>query len=200
MARCWSRKPKVRADAICFDVAAVRQLDLEALAADQRMRKVDGVAHRVSLRGIDADELVAFAHLVGPQDLEIGALAPLLPQAGAGDHFDVRQRAAVENRQLQVVELDDGVVHAHADEGREQVLGGGDEHALLHQAGGVADLGDVLADGWHVESVEIDAAKHDARSSRSGQDAQMYGRSAVEPDATTFDGGSNCALKDQWGG
>ena len=127
------------------------------------------------------------------------ALAPLLAEAGAGDHLDVGKRAAVEDGQLQVVELDDGVVDAHADEGREQVLGGGDEDALLHQAGGVADFCDVLADGGYVEAVEVDAAEDDSAARRGGKDSQMHGRSAVKADAAAFDGGSNCALKDQWG-
>ena len=161
------------------------------------MRKVDGIAHRVSFRRIHADELVAFAHLVRPQNLQVGALAPLLPHSDARNHLDERQRAAIENRQLEVVELDDGVVDAHADKRRKQVLSGRNQHALLHQTGGVADLGDVLADGGHVESVEIDAAKHDARSCSGGKDAEVDGSSAMEANATALDGATDCSFKDQ---
>src|ERR1039457_2389405 len=105
----------------------------------------------------------------------------------------------VEDGQLQVVEFDDGVIHAHADEGRQQVLGGGDKDALLHQTGGVADFRDVFADGGYIESVEVNPAEHYPRTCRGGQDSQMYRRSTMKPDATAFDGGPNCALKDQGG-
>ena len=81
-----------------------------------------------------------------------------------GDHLDEGLRAAVEDGDLEVVEFHDGVVDAHADEGRQQVLGGRDEHALFHQAGGVADLGDIAADGLDLEAVEVGAAEDDAGS------------------------------------
>ncbi len=85
--------------------------------------------------------------------------------------LDIGQGAAVEDGQFEVVELDDDVVDAHADERGEQMFGGGDEHALAHQAGGVADLGDVAADGWDFEVVEIGAAEDDAGAGGSGQEA-----------------------------
>ncbi len=69
------------------------------------------------------------------------------------------QRAAVENGQLQVIQLHDGIVDAATDQGGEQVLGGGNEHALFHQAGGIADPGYVLAHGLHFKAVQIGAAK-----------------------------------------
>jgi hypothetical protein len=49
------------------------------------------------------------------------------------------------------------------------VLGGGDEHALFHEAGGVADAGYVAAGGFDLKAIEIDAAKNDSRSGRSGK-------------------------------
>ena len=85
--------------------------------------------------------------------------------------LNVGQGAAVEDGQLQVVELDDDVVDAHADERGEQVLGGGDEHALAHEAGGIADLGHVAADGGNFEVVEIGAAEDDAGAGGRGQKA-----------------------------
>ena len=53
----------------------------------------------------------------------------------------------------------------------EQMLGGGDQHALAHQAGGVADFGHIAADGGNFEVVEVGAAEDDAGASRSGQEA-----------------------------
>ena len=51
------------------------------------------------------------------------------------------------------------------------MLGGGDEHALAHEAGGVADLGDVAADGGNFEVVEVGAAEDDAGTGGRGQQA-----------------------------
>ena len=93
--------------------------------------------------------------------------------------------------------LDDGIVHAQADERREQVLGGRDEHAFFHQAGGVADAGHVAADGLDFKAVEIDAAKDDSRSGRSGKYSHGNWRAAVEAYSTAFHGGADCLLLSQ---
>ena len=178
-------------------IAAIGKLDLEAFAADQRMREIDGVADRVAFRGIDADELVAFLHFVGAQDLEINAFAALLAKAGLVIISMNGMRAAVEDGDFEVVELHDGVVDAHADEGRQQVLGGGDEHAFLHQAGGVADLGDVAADGFDFKAVKVGAAKHNARARGGRQDSKMNRGSAMEADAAAFGRIPNCSFVDQ---
>ncbi len=180
-----------------FHVAAVGQLDLEALAADQGMREIDSVADGVALSGIDADELLALVQLVGAQDLEVDALAALLAEPGIGDHLDEGLRAAVEDGNFEVVELNNGVVDAHADKSRQQVLGGGDEDALLHQAGGVADLGHVAADGLDLVAIEIGAAEDDAGAGRSGQYTQANRGPAMKTDAVAFCGLANCAFVDQ---
>jgi hypothetical protein len=39
------------------------------------------------------------------------------------------------------------------------VLGGGDEDALAHEAGGVTDFGDVAAGCWDFEVVKVGAAE-----------------------------------------
>ena len=162
---------------------ARHQLDLKTFFADQRMRKIDGVGDGVSVGRVEGDELVAVAHLHFFEDAPVDALAPLRLQSGAQHHLHERLRAAIEDGQLQVVELDDGIVHAQADERREQVLGGGDEHALLHQASGVADLGHVAADCLHLKAFQIDAAEKNARSGRRRQNAQAHGSAAVQADA-----------------
>ena len=97
------------------------------------------------------------------------APAPLAANAYAGKGFHVGQGAAVEDRQLQIVELDDDVVDAHADQGGKKMLGGGDEHALTHDAGGVADLGDISAGRRNLVVVQIGAAEDHAGASRRGQ-------------------------------
>ena len=68
-------------------------------------------------------------------------------------------RAAIENGELQVIQLHDGVVDAATDQGGEQVLGGGNQHALFHQTGGIADPGYILAHGLHFKAVQISSAE-----------------------------------------
>ena len=72
-------------------------------------------------------------------------------------------------------------------QGGEQVLGGGDEHALAHEAGGVADLGDVAAGGGDFEVVEVGAAEENAAAAGRGQQPHLDGSSAVQADAGELD-------------
>src|ERR1017187_9799840 len=103
------------------------------------MREVDRIGNRISVRGINRDELVPLPHLKLAANLQILPRAPLLPNASLPNHLHKRTRAAVENGQLQIVEFDNRVIDAHPDECRKHVLGGGNEHALLHETGRVAD-------------------------------------------------------------
>ena len=65
---------------------------------------------------------------------------------------------------------DQRVVDTHADKGGQaDLFGGGDEHALAHEAGGVADLGDVATYCGNFEVVEVGAAENDARAGGRGQ-------------------------------
>ncbi len=100
------------------------------------------------------------------QHAESLAAAALLADAHAVEGFHIGQGAAVENGQLQVVDLDDHVVDAHADEGGEQVFGRRDEHALAHQAGCVAHLGHVASVGGNLKVVQVSAPENDARTRR----------------------------------
>src|SRR5580704_2811442 len=135
------------------------------------MREVDGVGDGIGVGGIDSDKFVALAQLELATNAEKSAGTALLADASLLNEFHERAGAAVEDGQFQVVEFDQGVVDASADKGGEQVLGGGDQHALFHQAGGITDAGDVAADGFDVEAVEIGAAEDDSGAGWSGQDA-----------------------------
>ena len=59
------------------------------------------------------------------------------------------------------------------------MLCGGDEHALLLQAGGITDPGHVASDGFDLEVIKIDAAKNNASSRGRGENAQLYRGPAV---------------------
>ena len=159
--------------------------------------KVDGVGDGIDVVGIDGDEFVAFAEFDFADYAQIGAGLALLADAGLLNHFYEGAGAAVEDGELEVVELDYGVVDAYADEGGEQVLGGRDQDALFHQAGGVADAGDVAAAGFDGEAIEIGAMEDDARAGGSGQDSEVDGSSAVEADSGAGDGGTNCLFASQ---
>src|SRR6185437_5839954 len=109
--------------------------------------------------GIDADEFGAVAHLDLFEDADVLAPAPLLLHANPIKGPHVGQRAAIEDRDFEVIHLYNDVVDAAANQSREQMLGRRDEHTAAHQAGGVADLGDVAADGGNLEVVEVRAAE-----------------------------------------
>ena len=136
--------------------------------------------------------LCPFPQLQLTADAQIGAGPSLLADSALAYGFHKRQRAAVENGELQVVQLDDGIVDAATDQGGEQMLGGGNEHALFHQTGGVADPGHVPAHRFQFKAVEVGATKDHARSRRRRQDPQLDRSTAMQPYATALDGRANC--------
>ena len=103
--------------------------------------------------------------------------------AAVENGVDIGQGTAVEDREFEVVELDDDVVDSHADEGGKKMLRGGDQYALAHEAGGVADLGDVATDGGDFEVVEVGAAKDNAGTGRSRQEAHGNGCAGMQTDS-----------------
>ena len=117
--------------------------------------------------------------------------------AGLLNHVHKRPGAAIENGQLQVIELDNRVIDAHADERGKQMFGGGNQHALFHQAGGIADAGDVAADRLNLESIKIGAAENDSSAGRRRQDAHGNGRAAVQANTTASNGRADCLLVNQ---
>ena len=149
-------------------VVSCSEVDGETLAANRR-GEIDLVGNAVAPARIDADELIAFADFDSLADAEVFAAAALCLEADVTEGFDIGERTAVEDGELEVVNFDDDVVDAASDEGRKQVLGGGDEHTLAHQAGGVADLGDVAAGGRDFEVVEVGAAEEDSTAAWGGE-------------------------------
>ena len=104
----------------------------------------------------------------------------MLADACGLDHADERLRTAIENRQLQIVQFNDGVVNSGAHKSRKHMLGCRDEHTFLHQAGGVAYFGDVAAGGFDLVVVEINPAENNAGTRGCGQDAQRDLRPTVQ--------------------
>ena len=111
--------------------------------------------------------------------------------------FDEGLPAAVEDGHFQVVDFDVRVVDAQAVEGAEQMFGGGDQHALAHQAGGVADAGDVAPAGGDGEIVEIGAAENDSGAGGAGVSRMLTGTPLMQADAGGFDGSLESGFKAQ---
>src|ERR1035441_4995732 len=130
-----------------LQITAIRQPHAEALLANEWVRKVDRIRNRIGVCRIHGNEFIALAQFDLPHDPEISARFALSPNPRLLNHFYKRTGAAIQNGQLKIVQLDDGIVDADAGKRREQVLGSGDEHALLHQAGGVTDAGHVASAG-----------------------------------------------------
>ena len=164
-------------------VGAGLEVAAEGVVADG-LGKVDGVVDGVAVAGIDADELVArgrvFADFDGFEDANVLAFAALALEAGSEDGGDVGERAAVEDGDLEVVDLDDDVVDAEADEGGQEVFGGLDENALAHEGSGVGDASDVAAGCGDFEVVEVGATEDDAGASWGGDEAHGDGGSRVQ--------------------
>src|SRR5208282_2476624 len=97
------------------------------------------------------------------------------------------------------VQFDNRIVDADAGKRREQVLGGGDEHTLLHQAGGVTDAGHIASAGFDGEAVEVGAAEYDSRSGRRGQNPQADRSTAVQTYSGAGHLSTNCLLVCQGG-
>ncbi len=142
-------------------VVADGEVAAEGFAADGR-GEVDGVVDAVAGAGVDADELGAVADFDVLEDAEVFAAAALGAEADGLKGLHVGEGAAVEDGDFEVVDLDDHVIDAHADESGEEVLGGLDEDRLAHEGGRIADLGDVAAGGGDFEVVEVGAAEDDA--------------------------------------
>src|ERR1035437_1009584 len=177
-----------------FQEAAVCQPHAKTLLANEGVRKVDGIRNRIGVCRIYGNEFIALAQLDLAHDPQISARFALSSNPCLLNHFNKWTGAAIQNRQLKIVQLDDGIVDADAGKRREQVLGGGDEHALFHQAGGVTDAGNVASAGFDGEAVEIGAVEYDSRSRRRRQNPQADGSAAMETDSSAGHRGTDCLL------
>ena len=68
-------------------------------------------------------------------------------------------------------------------DGGQQMFGGGEQDALFHQAGGVADPRHVAPVGLDLKIVQIHAAKDDARARRRRNQAHAAGNGRVQADS-----------------
>ena len=83
-------------------------------------------------------------------------------EAGFVNQIDERRRAAVHDGHFGMVQLDDDVVDAEADERRQQVLDGLDRALLQRQARGVLNAAEMRDDRGNLEAAKVGAAEADA--------------------------------------
>ena len=92
----------------------------------------------------------------------------------------------VENGNFDVVDVDEDVVDAVGVGGGEKVLGGGEQDALLHEAGGVTDASDVVAVGLDRKIVQVNAAENDAGIRGSREKPEVSVDAGVETHTLGF--------------
>jgi hypothetical protein len=89
------------------------------------------------------------------------------------EHLHEGLGGAVKNRHLNRVNVDEYVVDSAGIDRREQMLCGGEQNALLHQARCIADTRNVMALRLDVKIVEICSAKNNASTSRGWREADV---------------------------
>jgi hypothetical protein len=133
------------------------QFDL--LLADKGVGEVNVAADTEFIGGIDADAAAVFDDFDGFENSKVAAFATEAAEAGLIEELEEGLGGTVKDGDFDVVEVDEDVVDPVGVGGGEKVLSGGEQDALLHEAGGVADASDVVAVGFDWEIVEVDAAE-----------------------------------------
>jgi hypothetical protein len=174
-------------------VGVDEQLDL--LLADERMGKIYVAADAEFVGGIDADAAAVFEDLDGFEDAEVAALAAETTEASLIEELEERLGGTVEDGNLDVVEVNEDVVYAVGIGGGEQVLGGGEEDTLLHEARGITDASHVVAVGFDREIVKIHPAENDAGVRRSGEEPEVGVNAGVETHTLGFNRAMDGRLK-----
>src|SRR5204862_4809973 len=119
---------------------------------------------------------------------QIAALAAILADACLFDQAHERLAAAIQNGHFQVIDLHIRVIDAHRIKNAQQVLGGRDQHALAHQAGGVTDARHVTPTGGNLETLQIRPNENNSGGNRGGENSDMNGNAAMEADARGLTG------------
>jgi hypothetical protein len=159
------------------------------------MGEVDVAADAELVGGIDADAAAVFDDFDGLEDFKVAAFAAEAAEAGLIEELEEGLGGTVKDGNFDVVKVDEDVVDAVGVGGGEKVLGGGEQDALLHEAGSVADAGDVVAVGFDGEIVEIHAAENDAGVRRSREEPEVGVDASVETHTLSFNRAVDGALK-----
>jgi hypothetical protein len=92
--------------------------------------------------------------------VNVPSAAAQATRASAIEKFNEGLRGTVQNRQFKRIDFDIDVIHSAGIKRGENVLGGREQYALFHQAGGVADSGYVADVRFDLEVVKIYAPKN----------------------------------------
>ena len=111
------------------------------------------------------------------------------------EELEERLGRTVKDRNLDVVEVYEDVVDTVRISGGKKVLGRGEQDALLHKAGGVADAGDIVAVSFDREIVEVYTAKDDAGVRGSGLKPKLGVDAGVEAHTFGFHGAMDGGLE-----
>src|SRR5258707_8590514 len=158
------------------------------LLADERVGKIDVAADTEFVGGIDGNAAAVFDDFDGLEDFKVAAFSTEAAEDGLIEELEEGLGGTVENGNFDIVEVNEDVVDAVGIGGGEKVLGGGEQDALLHKAGGIADASDVVAMGFDGEVVKIDAAENDADIRRSREETKVRMDTGVETYTPGFDG------------
>ena len=139
------------------------------LLTDEGVGKIDVAADAEFVGGIDPDAAAVFDDFDRLEDFEVASLAAKAAETGLIEELEEGLGGAIENRDFDVVEVDEDVVDAVGIRCGKEMLGGGEQDALLHEAGGITDASHIVAVGFDWEIVEVDAAKDDAGVRGSGE-------------------------------
>ena len=180
-------------------IALGRHFHVERLLADERMIVENVAGEQEAVGRNNGDTLRSGLHGHRTSNAQEALAAAVGLQTRGIQQFHIRRPAAVQDGNFQVVDLDVSIVHAHAVKHAEQVLGGGDEHALPHQASGVADAGHVAPKGRNGEIIEIGSEEDNARGRRRGKNSNRDGDAAVKSDPLGLYWPLNSCLKPQCG-
>jgi len=159
------------------------------------MRKINVAADSEFVGGIDSNAAAVFDDFDGLEDFKVAAFSTEAAEAGLINELEERLGGTVEDGDFDIVEVNEDVVDAVGIGGGEKVLGGGEQDALLHKAGGVADASDVVAVGFNWEIIEINAAEDDAGIRRSGEETKVRVDTGVETHTQGLDCAMDCGLK-----
>jgi hypothetical protein len=165
------------------------------LLADEGVGKIDVAADTELVGGIDADAAAVFDDLDRFEDFKVAPFAAQATKAGLIEELEERLGGTIEDGDFDIVEVDEDVVDAVGVGGGEKVLGGGEQDALLHEAGGVAYASDIVAVGFDREIVQVDTAEDDAGVWGSGEKTELSVDTGVETHTRGFYGTMNCGLK-----
>jgi len=175
--------------------AFLTDVHFELLLANEGMGEIHEALHMKFGGGVDANAPAIFDDFERLQDFQVTPPFAQTARAGLLEHLHEWLGRAIEDGHLDGVNIDKHIVYAAGVDRCQKMLSGGQEDALFHQAGGVADAGDVFPARLDDEIVQVRTSKHDAGIGRCRNQADMAKDSGMETDALGTDFTLNSGLE-----